>query len=148
MKTILFVCSLNTCRSAMAEVIANTVYGDAVAASSAGLCASNGAAMCYEARAALIRAGYDFKSVIKKTSRSLSEKLVADSDIVVGMTADYADALKKRYPKFADKIIAFPIDIFMPSSDDGAGFDALFTSICEGIEKILYPEGGRWGSRS
>lgn len=131
----------------MAEIIANEVYGDDVVASSAGIYASVGTPMCYDAKAALLRAGYGEESIKYKVSSVLTEKMIAESDMVVGITADHARALKRKYPAHSDKIVAFPTDVHAPSSGDDTGYDLCFTNLCEGIEKILYPEGGRWGRR-
>ena len=147
-KKILFVCTLNIGRSAMAEVITNEVYGDVAVASSAGMYASGGVPMCYDAKAALLRAGYGEESVRYKTSNVLTEDMIADSDIVVGVTDDHVAALCRKYPAYKQKVVGFHLDVHASSSGDEKGYDLCFENLCEGIEKILYPEGGKWGSQS
>lgn len=148
MKEILFVCTLNIGRSAMAEAIVNEVYGDEYHARSAGLYAGKARPMSRDAKAALIRAGYDAKKLDIKSSEVLSEELVSSSDIVVGVTGEHADALKRKFPAHADKIVTFPLDVRAPSAGDDEGYDACFFALCEGIEKILYPDGSKWKPKS
>ena len=73
---------------------------------------------------------------------------MSESDIVVGVTAEHADALKRKFPAYADKIITFPLDVRAPSAGDKEGYDACFFSLCDGIEKILYPDGSKWKPKS
>ena len=119
----------------MAEAIVNEVYGDDWHARSAGLYTGKSRPMSYDARASLVRAGYDEKKLLEKCSVPLTEELMRSSDIVVGVTAEHADAL------------TFPVDIHAPSAGDAEGYDACFFLLCEGIEKLLYPDGTRWKSK-
>lgn len=148
MKEILFVCTLNISRSAMAEIIVNELYGKDYHASSAGLYTCEPKPMCYDARAALMRAGYDAALMEGKASSRLTEEQLMKSDIVVGVTAEHAEAARDRFPSYRDKIITFPISIHAPSAGDEAGYDRCFENLCEGIERLLYPEGLKWTLRS
>lgn len=147
MREILFVCTLNIGRSAMAEAIVNEVYGDDWHARSAGIYTGKSRPMSYDARAALVRAGYDEKKLLEKCSVPLTEELVRSSDIVVGVTAEHADALRRKFSDYSEKITTFPVDIHAPSAGDAEGYDACFFLLCEGIEKLLYPDGARWRSK-
>ena len=81
-KSILFVCTGNTCRSPMAEGIFNTLNKNAIAIS-AGLMAGGGAT---EPNAVLAAA--EFGADIKNhTSQTVTEKMIENSDIVLTMTA-------------------------------------------------------------
>lgn len=131
----------------MAETITNEVYGDDYTAVSAGLCSKNGSPICYDARAALLRAGYDEKTVVSKRSRALTGELMNDCDVVVGVTAEHASAIKRRFPEHAHKITSLPIDTRAPSAGDEYGYDRCFETLCEGIEKLLYPDGSKWTSK-
>ena len=147
-KEILFVCTLNIGRSAMAEAIVNEVYGNDYHARSAGLYTGKSRPMSRDAKDALVRAGYDIKKLDVKSSETLSEKLMASSDIVVGVTAEHAEALIRKFPKYSGKITTFPLDVRAPSAGDAEGYDACFYSLCDGIEKLLYPDGSKWKPRS
>ena len=144
MKKVLFVCTLNVLRSLMAETITNEVYGKDYAASSAGLEAKDGLPMCYDARAALLRAGYDEKTVLSKRSHTLNAAMMKENDIIVGVTEKHARALRERFPKYASKVTTFPVDVIVPSSGDERGFDECFMTLCEGIEKLFYSGTKKW----
>jgi L-threonylcarbamoyladenylate synthase len=87
-KGILFVCTGNTCRSAMAEGIFNMSCKNGVAAS-AGLMASGGSA---ENNAILAAAelGVDIRN---HQSRQITMDMIQNSDIVVVMTKGHKDSL-------------------------------------------------------
>lgn len=106
MKKILFVCTGNTCRSPMAEAIFNQVISekqltasfratsagisviedDMLSPKSAEICAENGIA------------------ILSHSVCGVTETLLGAFYLVLTMTADQRDALKKRYPQYSDKI--------------------------------------------
>lgn len=132
----------------MAEIIVNKVYGEDYIASSAGLSASEPKPMCYDARAALLRAGYSESDLFGKSSHRLTDVMMEENDIVVGVTADHAESIKKRFPKYSEKVCTFPQNVHAPTAGDSEGYDRCFYALCENIEKLLYPEGSKWRSRS
>ena len=97
-KSVLFVCTGNTCRSPMAETIfkkkLRTAGVNGIKTSSAGLSANVGACMSENARLALKQLGY--RPYAFKSSQADGGCLIK-SDLIVCMTADH-----KRY------ISAFP----------------------------------------
>lgn len=90
MRRILFVCTGNTCRSPMAEIIMKNKIKEAgvtdVRVSSAGIMALNGSKMSENSFKALKKLGlkpYGFKS------KQLTEKHVRNADVIICMTAEH-----------------------------------------------------------
>ena len=146
-KKILFVCDLNICRSQMAQAIVNEVYGDDYTADSAGIYASSGRPMTYDARAALVRNGYDEKKLRTQISKPLTHDIAAQSDIVVGITSSHAEKIKRMYPDLAERVTTFDVGIGSPADYDESAHDECFFSLCREIEKLLYPGGSKWRSK-
>jgi protein-tyrosine phosphatase len=89
---ILFVCTGNTCRSALAEAIARVRlgFGSGVAVESAGLYALDDAPATPGAIAAAAEAGADLSA---HRARSITRAMVEQSDRIYVMTRSQADAL-------------------------------------------------------
>lgn len=87
MKNILFVCTGNTCRSAMAEYIWNNKYSALATAHSAGLTAISGMAMAENAVEALKEIGIDGSS---HTARRFDCMLGKEADYIFAMTGSHA----------------------------------------------------------
>ena len=138
---------MNISRSAMAEAIVNEVYGDDYIASSAGISAFVGSPMCYDARMALVRAGYDEKKLCRHTARQISKSMISGSDKVICVSDGTADALRRAFPDLCDRITSFDENIRVPADGDADGYDECFLSLCAQIEKILYPGGSKWSSK-
>ncbi len=111
-KKILFVCTGNTCRSPMAEVIFNFDYADrGYIAESAGLCA-DGSPMSENALDALFEEGYRIKGV--HPSRQLTKAMLEAADLVVGISSSHAMQIIMSNPEYAVKVYAMPFDITDP----------------------------------
>jgi protein-tyrosine-phosphatase len=107
---ILFVCTGNTCRSPMAEVIAarlieqdEDLKGKAFAAS-AGILASDGMDMTQNAQKVLTEMGYSFKP---HSSQMVTQELCNASDMVICMEEAHLDAIQSLFPECAEKLRSF-----------------------------------------
>jgi glycine hydroxymethyltransferase len=102
MKTILFVCTGNICRSPMAEgLFRHAVKGRGdYQVFSAGVGAVEGLPPSENAVLALRQLGID---ITKQRSRMLSSELVQKADFIFGMTHSHVDAILLLYPQAAEK---------------------------------------------
>jgi RpiB/LacA/LacB family sugar-phosphate isomerase len=102
MKTILFVCTGNVCRSPMAEglfVQAVKGRGD-FRVLSAGVGAVDGLPPSENAVRAMRELGLD---ISHQRSRMLTAKLVQEADFIFGMSHSHVDAITLLYPQVAEK---------------------------------------------
>lgn len=107
MKTVLFVCTGNTCRSPMAAAIANKIFQErrirAVAAS-CGIYAAPDANVSENAAIAMRdMLGADISG---HRARVVREEYLAQAHIVIALTASHKHGLCLAYPEFADKVYA------------------------------------------
>jgi glycine hydroxymethyltransferase len=102
MKTILFVCTGNVCRSPMAEGLFRHAVGrsDAYRVLSAGLGAADGQPPSPFAVQAMRELGID---ISQQRSRALTAELVQQADYIFGMTHSHVDTVTLLYPQAADK---------------------------------------------
>jgi len=89
MKKILFICTGNTCRSPMAEMIFKSLQ-KGIKVSSAGLCAEGGA---MADMAVQTLKNNNCKATVFK-SKQVNEKMLSESDMTICMTQTHKDALK------------------------------------------------------
>jgi protein-tyrosine-phosphatase len=107
-KKVLFVCSANTCRSAVAAAILIEYGHRRYDVSSAGIYARTGEPMhreCAEALEEIFGHGY---SAYNHTSTKLNFKHLQDADVIVGVSDGYAAILRANFKEVADKVTAFP----------------------------------------
>src|SRR3989441_4155468 len=102
MKTILFVCTGNICRSPMAEgLFRHAVKGrNDFRVVSAGVGAVEGVPPSDHAVRALKELGID---ISRQRSRMLTADLVQQADYIFGMTHSHVDAITMLYPQAAEK---------------------------------------------
>src|SRR5690349_14609977 len=102
MKTVLFVCTGNICRSPMAEgLFRHAVKGRGdYEVLSAGVGAVEGLPPSEHAVRALRELGID---ISRQRSRMLSADLVHRADYIFGMTHSHVDAIMLLYPQAAEK---------------------------------------------
>ncbi len=94
-KRILFVCTGNTCRSPMAEVVLKKKFKTAgmkgITVSSAGLAANDGEPMSKNSRLALKKAGYRPNANFK--AKSVTKEMLNKTDMVLCMTKRHKEYL-------------------------------------------------------
>jgi glycine hydroxymethyltransferase len=102
MKTILFVCTGNICRSPMAEgLFRHAVDGRGeFRVLSAGVGAIDGQSPSANAVRAMRELGID---ISKQRSRMLTAELVDQADLILGMTHNHVDSISLLYPQAAEK---------------------------------------------
>ncbi|MGZ4962718.1 MAG: ribose 5-phosphate isomerase B [Limisphaerales bacterium] len=102
MKTILFVCTGNICRSPMAEGLFRhaTRGSNEYQVFSAGVGACDGQAPSVNAVRALRELGID---ISHQRSRMLSPDLVEQADFIFGMTHSHVDTVNLLYPQASEK---------------------------------------------
>ena len=110
-KKVLFVCSANTCRSAVAAAILIEYGHRRYDVSSAGIYARSGEPMhreCAEALEEIFGHGY---SAYNHTSTKLTYQHLMNADVIVGVSEGYAAILRANFKEVADKVIAFETPI-------------------------------------
>jgi glycine hydroxymethyltransferase len=102
MKTILFLCTGNVCRSPMAEgLFRHVVQGRGeFRIVSAGIGAMNGEPPTHHSVQAMREIGID---ISHQRSRSLTAELVKSADLILGMTHSHTDTVALLYPWAAEK---------------------------------------------
>ena len=131
MKTILFVCTGNTCRSPMAAALYRAMGGVSM---SAGLHADAGAPASYNARLAMAARGLSLNG---HRAAQVTEDMVRAADLVVCMTPRHLQALRERYPAYADKIICMPLPVPDPYGGSEADYIACAGIIQRGLEQLV-----------
>jgi protein-tyrosine phosphatase len=105
MKTILFVCTGNTCRSPMAAALMNKLLAENkitdIIAGSAGIAASEGESASINAIAAAREFGVDLS---KHSARQVTREMIEGSDAVYTMSPPHSQGLKATFPEYAGKI--------------------------------------------
>jgi glycine hydroxymethyltransferase len=125
MKTVLFVCTGNICRSPMAEgIFRHLTRGRRdIQVISAGIGASPGQAPSAFAVQAVAELGID---ISRQRSRQLTSELVQHADYIFGMTHSHVDTVFLLYPQAAEKTFLLrefddTLDIFEKDISDPIG---------------------------
>ena len=126
MKTILFICTGNICRSPMAEGIFRHILKGRrrdVQVMSAGIGAMEGQPPSPHAVQAVKELGID---ISKQRSRQLTAELVQGADYIFGMTHSHVDTVFLLYPQAAEKTFLLrefddTLDIFEKDISDPIG---------------------------
>lgn len=106
MRRLLFICTGNTCRSPMAEVLASSILekqGKSVCweTASAGIAAFPGDEATTEARAVMAQRGLDLS---RHRSRRVTVYDVEEAHLVLTMTMAQREALRRLFPDFTSRI--------------------------------------------
>jgi glycine hydroxymethyltransferase len=146
MKTILFVCTGNVCRSPMAEGIFRHIMKGRrdFQVMSAGIGAIEGQAPSHYAVQAVKELGID---ISKQRSRMLTAELVQQADYIFGMTHSHVDSVYLLYPQAAEKTFLLrefdeTLDVFEKDISDpiGGSFEVYVNcrdQIEQGIASLL-----------
>ena len=146
MKTILFICTGNVCRSPMAEALfrrAASGRGE-FRVLSAGLGAMDGQPPTPHSVEAMRELGMDISA---QRSRTLTAELVRQADYIFGMTHSHVDTIALLYPQAAEKTFllrefdetleAFEKDISDPIGGSYEVYENCRDQIEQGIASLL-----------
>ena len=139
-----FVCTGNTCRSPMAEAVANALAketGTQIEAFSAGLYASEGEPISKNALLALEEAKIpEVHPYHLHLSHTITETEAAGYDRLIGITERHAMELFFRFPGLLKKITALPHDVADPYGGDLAAYRACLEQLQKEVAELLFPE--------
>ena len=141
---ILFVCTGNTCRSPMAEVIAKSMAGGAgIAISSAGICACDGSPASADSIECVRRLGL---SLDKHRARTLNQKMVDASDLILTMTSAHKDYIVMAFRDAGRKTYTIGEygGVFTDISDPYLSGPAAYRQCADELMRLLNIAASKW----
>ena len=127
---LLFVCTGNTCRSPLAQALAQRLGMDAA---SAGLLAQPGAPAAPEARLAAQAHGCDLS---RHQAQPLTPALVSAAGLICPMTAAHAAEIRRRYPHAAGKIQLLSPEIPDPYGQGPDAYMACAAALLRALDRL------------
>ena len=153
-----FVCTGNTCRSPMAEAVANHLARTSLSslpesvrdfstpawkASSAGIWAREGDPIAENAVLALEDAGIlpdPDRDYHRHVAHRLTEEEAERFDLLVGLSREHAFSLLLQFPALASRITCLKTDIPDPFGGSPADYRSCLEAITEQVRALLMPE--------
>lgn len=135
---VLFVCTGNTCRSAMARAIAHRLIqklppsGITISVDSAGVAAGDGYGASFEAIETLKERGIDLSA---HQSKALTPELIERADVIYTMTPSHAQAVMQLGPTNVHKV--FPLDASHPIADPIGHPIEVYRDVADQLEKLI-----------
>ncbi|MBZ4665200.1 low molecular weight protein arginine phosphatase [Mahella sp.] len=137
--SILFVCSGNTCRSPMAQAMAEAMFREAdsgleaIKVMSAGVAAMDGQPASANAIEVMREMGMD---ISRHRSRELNAELVAQADLILTMTLQHKRHVLMMFPESYDKVFTLKEYADCGSSDIPDPFGGSLEDYKESADEI------------